>query len=237
MPEVTGPVVEVADVVRGFRPPGEPPVTVLRGVSLSLHGGEAVAVLGPSGSGKSTLLNLIGGLDHPDSGTVRLNGRDLAALNDRDLAEVRNREIGFVFQLHHLLPQCTVLENVLVPTLARRDHPEPGPLREHARRLLASVGLQDRADAFPGTLSGGERQRAAVARALVNQPRLVLADEPTGALDADSAANLTELLVRLHREMGTTLLVVTHSRELARRLDRALLLRQGVLTPFSLDAP
>lgn len=237
MSDGTAAVVELTDVVREFRPPGEPPVTVLRGVSLSLRQGEAVAVLGPSGSGKSTLLNLVGGLDRPDAGAVRIHGRDLAELTDRDLAAVRNREIGFVFQRHHLLPQCTVLENVLVPTLARRDRPDPESLRDRALGLLTQVGLQDRATAFPGTLSGGERQRAAVARALINQPRLLLADEPTGALDADSAAGLSDLLLGLRRETGTALLVVTHSGELARRLDRALLLRHGVLNPLELGTP
>ncbi len=237
MSDGTAAVVELTDVVREFRPPGEPPVTVLRGVSLSLRQGEAVAVLGPSGSGKSTLLNLVGGLDRPDAGAVRIHGRDLAGLTDRDLAAVRNREIGFVFQRHHLLPQCTVLENVLVPTLARRDRPDAESLRDRALGLLTQVGMRDRANAFPGTLSGGERQRAAVARALINQPRLLLADEPTGALDADSAAGLSDLLLGLRRETGTALLVVTHSGELARRLDRALLLRHGVLSPLELGTP
>ena len=237
MPDVTDAAVELLEVERQYRPPGEPPVPVLRAVSLRLRPGESVAVVGPSGCGKSTLLNLVGGLDRPDGGTVRVNGRDLAGLNDGELAELRNRELGFVFQLHHLLPQCTVLENVLVPTLARRDRAAPGLWRERAQELLARVGLQDRAQAFPGTLSGGERQRVAVARALINQPRLLLADEPTGALDAESAANLAELLLSLKREMGTTLLVVTHSRELARQMERALLLRGGSLSPFVTDAP
>lgn len=223
------PLVELHEVSRTFRPPGEPPVCVLRGISLALRAGESLAVLGPSGCGKSTLLNLMGGLDRPDSGLVRLHGRDLAGLNDRELAAVRNREVGFVFQLHHLLPQCTVLENVLVPTLPRRDRPPAPALRERALALLAQVGLQDRAQAFPGTLSGGERQRVAVARALINEPRLLLADEPTGALDGEAAASLVELLARLNREAGLTLVVVTHSQDVAACVQRRVLLRQGTL--------
>jgi ABC-type lipoprotein export system ATPase subunit len=227
------PVVELSDVSRTFRPPGEPPVAVLSGVSLTVTVGETLAVLGPSGCGKSTLLNLIGGLDRPDSGAVRVNGRDLTALGDRELAGVRNREIGFVFQLHHLLPQCSVVENVLVPTLAGAARPALAVTRERALALLARVGLQDRANAFPGTLSGGERQRVAVARALINQPRLLLADEPTGALDAESAASLVALLVELNREAQLTLLVVTHSQDVAAHLQRRVLLRRGTLTAVS----
>jgi len=229
------PMVELTEVSRTFRPPGEPPVSVLRGVSLALQAGESLAVLGPSGCGKSTLLNLMGGLDRPDSGTVRVHGRDLAGLGDHDLAALRNREIGFVFQLHHLLPQCTVLENVLVPTLPRRERPSAAALRERALALLVRVGLQDRAQAFPGTLSGGERQRVAVARALINEPILLLADEPTGALDGEAAASLVELLAGLNREARVTLVVVTHSEDVAACLQRRVRLRQGALqvTPGS----
>ncbi len=237
MGPATGPVVEVDQVFRTFRPPGEPPVPVLRGVSVTLLPGESLAVLGPSGCGKSTLLNLIGGLDRPDSGSVRVNGRDLAGLSDRELAAVRNREIGFVFQLHHLLPQCTVLENVLVPTLPRGGRPRAAVLRERALALLDRVGLAQRADAFPGTLSGGERQRAAVARALINQPPLLLADEPTGSLDGEAAAGLADLLVQLNRETGLTLVVVTHAAEVAARLQRRMILRRGRLEPAPGERP
>jgi predicted ABC-type transport system involved in lysophospholipase L1 biosynthesis ATPase subunit len=233
MPEVIAPVVELVHLVREFAPVGQPPVSVLRGVSLTIAVGERLAILGPSGSGKSTLLNLIGGLDRPDSGSVRVAGHNLAELEDERLAELRNRKIGFVFQLHHLLPQCSVLENVLVPTLARRDRPDRAALRTRALDLLARVGLTERSQAFPGTLSGGERQRVAVARALINRPCLLLADEPTGSLDADSAAALGDLLAAVNREEGITLVVVTHSQELARRLDRSLRLHQGRLAPLA----
>ena len=229
-------LVELCNVTRSFTVPGQPPVNVLRGVTLTVAGGERVAILGPSGSGKSTLLNLIGGLDRADAGSVRVHGRNLAQLSDRELAELRNREIGFVFQLHHLLPQCSVLENVLVPTLARRDHPDRSALRALALDLLARVGLSDRVRAFPGTLSGGERQRVAVARALINRPRLVLADEPTGSLDAEAAAALGDLLAAVNRDEGITLVVVTHSQDLACRLDRSLRLRQGQLAAAPTDA-
>jgi lipoprotein-releasing system ATP-binding protein len=230
-------VVELSEVCRTFLPPGEPPVPVLRHVTLTVRAGESLAVLGPSGCGKSTLLNLIGGLDRADAGSVLVHGRNLAELNDRDLAALRNRDIGFVFQLHHLLPQCTALENVLVPTLARSDRPDRAALRTRGLELLARVGLSDRARAFPGTLSGGERQRVAVARALINGPSLLLADEPTGALDAESASALGDLLATLNREDGVTLVLVTHSQELARRLDRRLLLRHGQLAPLPADSP
>jgi ABC-type lipoprotein export system ATPase subunit len=237
MQEPPANLVELNAVTRVFAPPGQPPVSVLRELSLTIPAGERLAILGPSGSGKSTLLNLIGGLDRPDRGSVRVHGRNLAELSDRDLAEVRNREIGFVFQLHHLLPQCSVLENVLVPTLARRDRPDRAALQARALDLLERVGLSTRREAFPGTLSGGERQRVAVARALVNRPCLLLADEPTGSLDADAAAALAELLTTVHREEGITLVVVTHSQELARRMDRSLWLRQGQLLVQPTETP
>lgn len=217
------------DVVREFRPPGEPPVSVLRGIDLRVEAGETVAIVGPSGSGKSTLLNLLGGLDRPDRGRVVLDGQDLGTLSENELALLRNRRIGLVFQLHHLLPQCTVRENVLVPTLARRDRPDRAALDKRAENLLKRMGLGHRLDAFPATLSGGERQRVAVARALINQPGLVLADEPTGALDEDSARELADLLLEIHRTEGVTLIVVTHSREVAARMGRCLRLRHGKL--------
>lgn len=237
MHETPESLIELNAVTRVFAPAGQPAVSVLRGISLAVAAGERLAILGPSGSGKSTLLNLIGGLDRPDHGSVRVHGHNLAQLSDRDLAQMRNREIGFVFQLHHLLPQCTVLENVLVPTLARRDHPDRTALQTRALDLLARVGLSERRQAFPGTLSGGERQRVAVARALINRPCLLLADEPTGSLDADSAAALGDLLTAVHREEGITLVVVTHSHDLARRLDRSLHLHQGQLSAQPTDAP
>lgn len=202
-------------------------VPVLREVNFHLAAGAACAITGPSGCGKSTLLNLIGALDKPDSGSVVLNERDLSQLNETELAKVRNREIGFVFQLHHLLPQCTAIENVLVPILAQgnvtKEH------EDRARQLLERVGLSQRADHFPSQLSGGERQRVAVVRALINQPKLLLADEPTGALDEKSAQNLAQLLLELNREEGVALVVVTHSRELAELLPHRYELHEGLL--------
>jgi predicted ABC-type transport system involved in lysophospholipase L1 biosynthesis ATPase subunit len=198
--------------------------------------GDSLAIVGPSGSGKSTLLQIIGTLDQASSGQVELDGRDLGAMTDTQLARVRNTEIGFVFQSHYLLPQCTAWENVMVPTLAdadppgKPDGPAGGSSRvDRALRLLERVGLGKRMGHFPGQLSGGERQRVAVVRALINRPQLLLADEPTGALDRASAESLGQLLVDLNREEGVTLIVVTHSRELARRMKRVLALENGTL--------
>src|SRR3989442_14408545 len=185
---------------------GAESVPVLRDVTLEIRRGESVAIVGPSGSGKSTLLNIMGTLDRASSGQVLLDGRELSRLDDIQLAAVRNREIGFIFQSHHLLPQCTVLENVLVPTLANKDAALRNGAVERAKRLLDKVGLGARLTHRPGQLSGGERQRVAVVPALINQPKLLLADEPTGALDRASALNLADLLVQLNREEGVTLI-------------------------------
>ncbi len=211
-------------------------VAVLAGLSLEVNRGESVAIVGPSGSGKSTLLQIIGTLDRATGGEVRLEGKDLATLADQELARVRNRQIGFVFQAHYLLPQCTVLENVLVPTLASPSSAPPSaeaastePPTRRAERLLKRVGLGERLHHRPGQLSGGERQRAAVVRALINAPRLLLADEPTGALDHASADALGQLLVELNREEGVTLIVVTHALDLAKRMGRLLELQDGKL--------
>ena len=185
--------------------------------------------MGPSGSGKSTLLNIIGTLDRPTAGTLFLDGDDLLGLSADEIAPVRNRKIGFVFQLHHLLPQCTILENVLIPTLAAATKGRNDEARSRAERLLDRVGLGARKLKRPGQLSGGERQRAAVVRALINQPRLLLADEPTGSLDRASAENLRKLLIDLNRDEGVALIVVTHSLEIARGLDRIYEMRDGSL--------
>ena len=219
--------VNVADVVRTFGMPGGVPVEVLRGVSLHIRVGESVAVTGPSGSGKTTLLQLIGALDSPDSGEVRVNGRELGALDERARAAFRNRDVGFVFQAHHLLPQLTALENVLVPAWGAasvEDH------TERARHLLARVGLGERLAHFPGQLSGGERQRVAVARALVMEPCLVLADEPTGSLDRAAARGLIDLLLELNREERATLIMVTHDEASALRMSRQVKLADGKIT-------
>ncbi|MCW5558626.1 MAG: ABC transporter ATP-binding protein [Verrucomicrobiae bacterium] len=224
--ESSGALLELCAVSKAY--PGATPVPVLREASFQLAAGERVAILGPSGSGKSTVLNLLGTLDRPDVGSVRLEGRDLGALSADDLARVRNQQIGFVFQSHHLLPQCTVLENVLLPALAEAGSAGPAS-EDRARKLLDRVGLGPRLNHRPGQLSGGERQRTAVVRALINQPRVLLADEPTGALDRISAQALGDLLVELNREDHVALVVVTHSLELAQRMGRIVELRDGAL--------
>jgi ABC-type lipoprotein export system ATPase subunit len=225
-------MVELVDVTKTYGEPGDPAsVSVLKGITLKIEQGNAIAIVGPSGCGKSTLLNIIGGLDHATSGRILLDGRDLARLSDDELARIRNREIGFVFQMHHLLPQCTVLENVLVPTLAEKKRRAAVPaLRGEAESLLARVGLADRMSHRPGELSGGQRQRVAVARALINKPKLLLADEPTGSLDEESSQSIAELLAQLNRDDGVTMVVVTHSRELALRMGHVVELSSGVLS-------
>lgn len=200
---------------------------ILKNVTLQIARGESVAIVGPSGSGKSTLLNIIGTLDRPTTGEVLLDGKDLAKLDDKELAHVRNHQIGFVFQAHHLLPQCSVLENVLVPTLA--DKISSADAEQRARALLKRVGLSERMGHRPGQLSGGERQRAAVVRALIMKPQLLLADEPTGSLDRTSSNELGQLLVDLNREENVTLIVVTHAPDLAKRMNRVLEIREGRL--------
>ena len=203
------------------------PLRVLRGLSLEIGRGESIAIIGPSGCGKSTLLNIIGTLDQPTSGTVTLDGQDLSTLDGNALAALRNREMGFIFQSHHLLPQCTVMENVLVPTLAHGQATATD--EERGRRLLERVDLGNRLAHRPGQLSGGERQRVAVVRALINQPKLLLADEPTGALDQATADKLGQLLVELNQEENVTLITVTHSANLANRMARTLELLDGQL--------
>jgi len=211
-------------------------LTVLNDISLDLTRGESLAIVGPSGSGKSTLLHIIGTLDRPTSGSVALNGQDLSTLDDQQLAVVRNRQIGFVFQSHYLLPQCTVVENVLVPTLACAEAAARDGASERAGRLLKRVGLGERMSHRPGELSGGERQRVAVVRALINQPQLLLADEPTGSLDQTSARELGQLLLELNREEGVTLIIATHAHELARRMARVLELKEGRLVSAAAGA-
>lgn len=202
------------------------PLRVLKDISLELQAGESAAIVGPSGCGKSTLLNLIGTLDRPSSGTIRIDGRDVSGLPESERAAMRNAAIGFVFQMHHLLPQCSVMENVLVPTLVSGT--AEGSI-ERAQRLLDRVGLTERAHQLPGKLSGGERQRAAVVRALINRPKLLLADEPTGSLNPAGAEQLARLLLELNREENMALVVVTHSDAVAALMDRVFELHDGVL--------
>jgi len=207
-----------------------PQITVLNGISLEVDAGESAAIVGPSGSGKSTLLNIIGALDRPTSGRALLDGQDLSTLSDKELASIRSRKIGFVFQLHHLLPQCSVIENVLVPTIPLGGDSDPESAQKRAIALLERVGLGARMDHRPAQLSGGECQRVAVVRALINRPKLILADEPTGSLDHASAEKLGQLLVELNREENGARIVVTHSKDLARLMGKTFSLLNGRLT-------
>lgn len=202
---------------------------VLDEISFSIRSGESVAITGPSGSGKSTLLNILGSLDRPTSGRVILGGKAVDSLNENQLAGIRNHFIGFVFQLHYLLPQLTLLENILLPLLPEQDRSVIKSAEERALRLIGRVGLSDRKHHLPGMLSVGECQRAAVVRALINKPGLLLADEPTGSLDEENAASLGSLLVELNKEEGLGMVVVTHSMDLAGRMKEIYSLRHGRL--------
>lgn len=202
---------------------------VLQELSLEVKEGERVAILGPSGSGKTTLLNLIGGLDYPDGGTIHFGGEEISRYGSSEMERFRNQRIGFVFQFHHLLPQCTLLENVMIPTLIEKDSTVRDQKLERAETLLKRVGIWELRDKLPGKLSGGECQRAAVVRAMINSPDLLLADEPTGALDRENVGKLAELLLELNREDGLTLLMVTHSIELAGKMGKIYELKNGKL--------
>jgi lipoprotein-releasing system ATP-binding protein len=219
---------QVRDLSKDY-PTRNGPLSILRRVQFELNKGDALAVMGPSGSGKSTLLHVLGTLDRPTSGTVLLDGKDPFTLSERQLADYRNRHIGFIFQDHHLLPQCSVLENVLIPTLVAPDSkPE---IEKWARELIDRVGLSDRLNHRPAELSGGERQRAAVALAFIHKPTLLLADEPTGNLDRRTAHTVGQLLLDLHRQEQNILVVVTHSAELASLFERCMEMADGMLQP------
>jgi len=206
------------------------PVAVLRDLDLAVAAGESVAIVGPSGSGKTTLLNLLGALDRPTSGSVSVDGVALESLNPAKAARFRNRAIGFIFQLHYLLPQCTILENVLVPRLSGGWDEPPSATRARAASLLEQVGLQDRLTHRPYQLSGGEQLRVAIARSLINQPKIILADEPTGSLDPATGERIAELLLRTNENAHVALVVVTHNPGLAQRMRRTYQLAAGRLS-------
>lgn len=225
-PDTSAAVLECISVVKKFNE-GSSELVVLNGVDLVVNSNETVAIIGASGSGKTTLLQIMGGLDDPTAGEVRVAGQSLAALNQAQKGDIRNRAIGFVYQFHHLLPEFTAEENVAMPLLIRRES-KANALRS-ARDLLGRVGLGDRLGHRPGELSGGERQRAAVARALITRPCLVLADEPTGNLDAGNGEQVLELMLELNRELHTSLVVVTHDHSIAKRMSRVMSLEDGKL--------
>ncbi|MES2696396.1 MAG: ABC transporter ATP-binding protein [Verrucomicrobiota bacterium] len=221
-------MIAVSRLTKSYDTPAGP-VAVLRELDLRVAAGESIAIVGPSGSGKTTLLNLLGALDKPSSGSISIDGTDLATLSPGDAARFRNRAIGFVFQLHYLLPQCTVLENVLVPRLAGGWEENENATRARAEALLEQVGLQDRLTHLPWQLSGGEQLRAALARALINQPKLILADEPTGSLDPATGERIADLLLRTHATTRAALVVVTHNPALAARMQKTYRLEAGRL--------
>lgn len=221
------PVIHAKDVRKEYPTPGEP-LVVLDGVDLRLARGESLAIMGPSGSGKSTLLYILGTLETMTSGRVLLHGQDPFGMSQRAMADFRNKEIGFVFQDHHLLPQCTAFENVMVPTLAGKAS-DKKEAAQRAKRLLEMVGLRERAGYFPSDMSGGERQRVAIARALINRPGIVLCDEPTGNLDEASSEMIGDYLTQLQREEGVALVAVTHNARFAERFGEVRMLERGRL--------
>lgn len=223
-------LLDLDHITKGFGNPAEPNYRpVLKELNMRVEEGERIAILGPSGSGKTTLLNLIGGLDYPDSGSLRFRENEITGYASTEMDQYRNQQIGFVFQFHHLLPQCTLLENVLVPTLVNHSRPEREKKLQRAGELMKRVGIWEFRHKLPGKLSGGECQRAAVVRAMINSPSLLLADEPTGALDKENVAVMADLLLELNESDGLTLLLVTHSMDLAKRMGKILEFKNGRL--------
>lgn len=227
---MTSPVLDCRGIVRRFNE-GASTLEVLHGINLSIQAAERVAIIGTSGSGKTTLLQIMGGLDDPDEGEVFVNGEPMHGADESAKADLRNRNIGFVYQFHHLLPEFSAAENVAMPLMIRRE--SRAAAIEQASDLLGRVGLGERLNHKPGELSGGERQRAAVARALITRPQLVLADEPTGNLDSGNGAHVLELMLELNQELKTSLIIVTHDHSIAARMDRILVLEDGTLKASS----
>jgi lipoprotein-releasing system ATP-binding protein len=226
MNKLTVPVVAASGIVKSYLQ-GPSPVHVLRGLDLEVGVAERIAIVGLSGSGKSTLLHVLGGLDKPDQGSIKINGKDIFSLTEKQRGELRNRNLGFVYQFHHLLPEFTAQENVAMPLLiAGMPSIEA---RSSADEILEKVGLLERIKHKPAELSGGERQRVAIARALVTKPSCVLADEPTGNMDEETGEQINELMIQLSESMGTSFIVVTHNTSLAERMDRKIRLHNGVL--------
>lgn len=215
-------LVEVQDIVKSYRITKSNSLTVLKGINLKILEGEILAIVGPSGAGKSTLLHIIGSLDQPDSGKLYFNGNDIFEMGDKKIAEYRAGDVGFIFQFHHLLPEFTAMENVMIASMINRNKNE-----KRAVELLEEVGLGDRLNHKPSELSGGEAQRVAIARALINSPKIILADEPTGNLDSQNADSIIELLFKLREKYGQTFIIVTHNEEFARKCDRIVKLADG----------
>ncbi|TLD70782.1 ABC transporter ATP-binding protein [Phragmitibacter flavus] len=222
------PILELRNVSKSYGEPGSAnAVEILRDANLVIEAGESVAITGPSGCGKSTVLNLLGTLDEPDRGEIVFDGEVIKGGSIVQLSKLRSEKIGFIFQLHHLLPQCTVMENVLLPAQALAEKPDFAVVEKRAKELLSLVGLDQRLKWFPGQLSGGERQRVAVVRALINQPKVILADEPTGALDETNANTLTDLMINMSEKFGISLVLVSHNPDQAQRMKRVLRLHEG----------
>jgi lipoprotein-releasing system ATP-binding protein len=224
-------MLQLQNITKGYGEPGTHNYrSVLKGLTLELEQGEKVAIIGPSGSGKTTLLNLIGALDMPESGNIFFEGKDITGYSKVELAAFRNKKLGFIFQLHYLMPQLTLWENVLLPLLPQGNKIS-NEQKEWAEHLIRKVGIWEQRNQKPSEMSGGECQRTAVVRALINKPKLILADEPTGALDEDNAVALSELLIQLSDEENVTLVTVTHSLELAAKMDKKYILRNGIASP------